>query len=60
MIFSKKKACDLEMNIVIDGQAIDEVKKTKILRVIIDSKLNWKEHISYIYQENYHAASVWL
>ena len=36
------------MNIVIDGQAIDEVKKTKFLGVIIDSKLNWKEHISYI------------
>ena len=48
MIFSKKKTCDLKMNIVIDGQAIDEVKKTKFLGVIIDSKLNWKEHISYV------------
>ena len=36
------------MNIVIDRQAIDEVKKTKFLGVIIDSKLNWKDHISYI------------
>ena len=43
MIFSKKKR-DLKMNIVIDGQAIDEVKKTKFLGVMVDSKLNWKEH----------------
>ena len=49
MIFSKKKkTCDRKINIVIDGLAIDEVKKTKFLGVIIDSKLNWKEHFSYI------------
>ena len=48
MIFSKKNTRDLKMNIVTDGQEIDEVKKTKFLGVIIDSKLNWKEHISYI------------
>ena len=44
----QEKTCDLKMNIVAEGQAIDEVKKTKFLVVINDSKLNWKEHISYI------------
>ena len=39
MIFSKKKR-DPKMNIVIDGQAIDEVNKTKFLVVMVDSKLN--------------------
>ena len=44
----QENTCDLKMNIVIDGQAIDKVKKTKFLCVIIDSKLNWKEYISCI------------
>ena len=33
---------------MIDGENIDEVEKTKFLGIIIDNKLNWKNHISYI------------
>ena len=33
---------------MIDGENIDEVEKTKFLGIIIDNKLNWKNHISHI------------
>jgi len=35
-------------NICIDGVLIETVNKTKFLGVIIDNKLSWKEHITYI------------
>ena len=41
---SKAQAIDLK----IDNEFIDKVDKTKFLGVIIDSKLNWKSHISMI------------
>ena len=34
--------------LAIDGHGIDESGHTKFLGVIIDYKLNWKKHISYI------------
>ena len=34
-----------------NGQAISEVSKTNFLGVIIDNKINWKDHISYIVGE---------
>ena len=34
--------------LAIDGHKIDETGHTKFLGVIIDYKLNWKKHISYI------------
>ena len=34
--------------IKIDGESMNEVKKTKLLGVIIDKRLSWKDHISYI------------
>ena len=36
------------MKLLIDGQAINEVQKTKFLGIIIDNKLNWKWHIYHI------------
>ena len=48
MVFSKKKTPRNELRLQIDGEAINEVYKTKFLGVIIDNKLNWKDHISYI------------
>ena len=36
------------MKLLIDGQAIDEVQKTKFLGIIIDNKLTWKWHIDHI------------
>ena len=47
-MFSKKKTPQNELRLQIDGEAINEVYKTKFLGVIIDNKLNWKDHISYI------------
>ena len=37
-----------DLNIKIDNQKISPVFKTKILGVVVDSNLSWKEHISYI------------
>ena len=37
-----------DLQIAIDGHRIDETDHTKFLGVIIDCKLNWKKHISYI------------
>ena len=37
-----------DLQIAIDGHNIDETDHTKLLGVIIDCKLNWKKHISYI------------
>ena len=48
MVFSKKKTPRNELRLQIDGEAINEVYKTKFLGVIIDNKLNWKDHIPYI------------
>ena len=48
MVFSNKNASKPDLQISIDGHSIDETDHTKFLGVIIDSKLNWKNHISYI------------
>ena len=49
MIFGNKKI-DKYMNICvhINGLSIDRVYNTKCLGVMIDDKLNWKEHITMI------------
>ena len=36
------------MKLLINGQVIDEVQKTKFLGIITDNKLTWKWHIDYI------------
>ena len=48
MIFCRRKKLDHNVKLLIDGQAIDEVKKTKFLGIIIDNKLTWKWHIDHI------------
>ena len=48
MVFSNKNASKPDLQISIDGHSIEETDHTKFLGVIIDSKLNWKNHISYI------------
>lgn len=37
-----------DLNIYINNVGIDRVQVTKFLGVVIDEKLNWKEHVSYI------------
>ena len=46
MLFTNKKRKDHDLNIMIDGTKIEEVKKTKFLGVIIDNKLSWQDHVA--------------
>ena len=39
---------DKTFNIVVNGQTLQRVNNTKFLGVIVDSKLSWVDHISYI------------
>ena len=48
MVFTNKKKRFDELNILIDGNKIEEVKKTKFLGVIIDNKLSWKGHVAHV------------
>ena len=48
MIFTTKKLYTCIISLNIDGHPITEVSETKFLRVIIDNKLKWSEHITYI------------
>ena len=48
MVFTNKKSRTANLKISIDNQIIDEVCQTKFLGVMIDNKLTWKNHISYI------------
>ena len=48
MLFTNKKRKDRDLNIMIDGTKIEEVKKTKFLGVIIDNKLSWKDHVAHV------------
>ena len=48
MIFHGKGKPNFHITLRIDGESINEVDKTKFLRVIIDNKLTWKSHITHI------------
>ena len=47
MIFTNKHT-PVDIKLSIDGSEIHSVDQTKFLGVLIDSKLNWSKHISYI------------
>ena len=47
MLFTNKNTTPV-LNIQIDNNKINESKQTKFLGVIIDKKINWVAHISYI------------
>ena len=48
MIFTTKQLYTCTISLYIDGNPITEVSETKFLGVIIDNKLKWNEHITYI------------
>ena len=48
MIFRKRKKNNLDIKLAIDGETINEVDKSKLLGILIDSKLTWKQHIAYV------------
>ena len=48
MCFSAKTQSKAWYIIKIDGEIIAEVTSSKFLGVIIDDKLNWKDHVSFV------------
>ena len=48
MVFTRSKIRNIQLAINIDGESIDEVRITKFIGVVIDNKLNWKDHIMHI------------
>ena len=48
MCFSAKNKVKPDISLKIDGEIIAEVTSSKFLGVIIDDKLNWKDHVSFV------------
>ena len=48
MVFSNNKKRLSQLNILIDGNKIEKVHKTKFLGVIIVNKLSWKDHVFHV------------
>ena len=48
IVFTKRKKFNESIKLFIDNQTIDEVRSTKILRVIIDKNITWKDHVNYV------------
>ena len=48
MCFSAKNKSRPGISLTIDGEAIADVNKSKFLGVVIDNKLSWKDHISFV------------
>ena len=48
MVLTNNKKRLGELNMLIDGNKIQEVKKTTFLGVIINSKLSWKDHVVHV------------
>ena len=47
MIFTNSRR-DQNISIIINNCEIDMVYKTKLFGVMIDSKLNWKDHVALV------------
>ena len=48
IVFTNKRKTCHQLKIIMEGEVLQEVSSTKFLEVIIDKKLTWKEHITYI------------
>ena len=48
ILFKNKNVVNDDLDININGKAINRVFETKFLGVIIDHKLNWKQHIAHV------------
>ncbi|GFV01624.1 putative 115 kDa protein in type-1 retrotransposable element R1DM [Trichonephila clavipes] len=44
----KKSTVDQRINLQLGGLIIEEVQKIKYFGIIVDNKMQWKEHISYV------------
>ena len=58
-MFCRRKKLYHDVKLLIDGQAIDEVQKTKFLGIIIDNKLTWNG-ILIILPAKFHVVLEWL
>ena len=47
-MLSRKENLNLQGEVVLWNEAIERVPKTKVLSVIVDQHLNWKDHISVV------------
>ena len=47
-VFQLKNKVKPDISLKIDGEIIAEVTSSKFLGVIIDDKLNWKDHVSFV------------
>ena len=48
IIFTRKKKTRKVLNIRIETEIIHDVHKTKFLGVIVNKKMTWKDHMSFI------------
>ena len=48
MFYNKKNKIKPDISLNIDGKDIVEVTSSKFLGVIIDNKLNWRDHVSFV------------
>ena len=48
VIHQKQNKIKPDISFNIDGQDIAEVTSSKFLGVIIDNKLNWRDHVSFV------------
>ena len=48
MCFSAENKVKPDISLKLDGEIIAEVTSSKFLGVIIDDKLNWKDHVSFV------------
>ena len=48
MVFKQKNKSIQNLNITMDNVALEEVQCIKYLGLMVDNKLGWKEHISYL------------
>ena len=44
----KKSIIDQRINLNLEGETIEELRKTKYLGIIVDQNMQWNKHISYV------------
>ena len=51
-MLSRKKNMTPQNEVILRNEVVQRVNKAAFLGVIVDQHLNWKKHISIIYQKN--------
>ena len=58
IMLSRKKNLTLQNEVILRNEIVQRVNKEKFLGVIVDQHLNWKDHISMIFQKNYKSCGI--